>query len=251
MTVPRVSILICSHNGARTIGAAIESALNQKTDIPFELIVVDDGSTDNTSEIVRKFGRAEANKLSGRIDFAFMPLRVNVGLSLACNTGLQLARGKYFTRLDDDDIFFADAISSMCPPLVSGESDWSYCDRLIVDAKTGLAKRFNVGPPSVDSWLSRLSACGVMMRRDLVMSLGGYRPVFWHEYDLYMRFLELTGKMPSYAQKAVYVCGGHTRCRTSADAKMMDGWKELAGIWGEDKLRSHGFGEFLGSGDAA
>lgn len=251
MNAIKATILICSHNGARTIGAAIESSLRQKTDIPFELLVVSDGSTDNTDDIVRELGEVEARKQSGRVDFSFLPLRTNIGLPAACNAGLQLSRGQYFTRLDDDDIFFADAISSMCAPLNSGESDWSYCDRWVVDTETGLAKRFNVGPPDEGHWLSRLSACGVMMRRDLVMSLGGYKPIFWHEYDLYMRYLELVNKPPHYVRNAVYVCGGHTRGPTLADAKMMDGWNELANIWGEDKLRSHGFGEFIMGGDAA
>lgn len=251
MTTPRVSILICSHNGARTMGAAIESALAQVKKCEFEIVIIDDGSTDNTHEMARAYVGKENVKSAKRVHISLMRLPGNKGLPFACNEGLKLARGEYFTRLDDDDMFLPDAIGLMCDQLGPGKSDWSYCDRLIVDTKTGLAKRFNVGTVSSGYWLPRLSACGVMMRRDLVVSLGGYRPIFWHEYDLYMRYLEYANRKPHYLQEAVYVCGGHAGGPSFATLEMISGWKELADVWGSEKLRSHGFVEFTGSGDAA
>src|SRR3990167_5434167 len=77
MNDPKVTILICTFNGARTIAAAIESALAQETGIPFEVVVVDDGSSDGTSEVVIGIIRKDGRLKLDRID-------KNVGLPAAC-----------------------------------------------------------------------------------------------------------------------------------------------------------------------
>src|SRR3990167_3662062 len=123
MNDPKITILICTFNGARTIAAAIESALAQKTQIPFEVFVVDDGSTDETAGIVRHMSEHDQ-----RIWMKHLPR--NSGLPLACNDGVKFSDGDYFIRLDDDDLIHPDALESLCPMLNAGLADWSYCDRL-------------------------------------------------------------------------------------------------------------------------
>jgi O-antigen biosynthesis protein len=85
---PRVSVVVCSYNGARTIGRTCEKLL--EVDYPdFEVIVVDDGSTDGTSAVAEEFG--------------FRLIRTaNRGLSSARNTGAEVASGEYVAYLDDD-----------------------------------------------------------------------------------------------------------------------------------------------------
>ncbi len=85
---PRISVVVCTHNGSRTIGDCCEGLL--QLDYPeFEVIVVDDGSTDGAAEIVESYG-FHAFRTSNR------------GLSAARNTGLQLATGEIVAYLDDD-----------------------------------------------------------------------------------------------------------------------------------------------------
>jgi glycosyltransferase involved in cell wall biosynthesis len=91
--MPSVSVIIPTHNRASMVKEAIQSVLSQ-TYKDFELIVVDDGSTDNTHELV--------TSLSDKVVYVYQP---NNGRSSARNHGIRLARGKYIAFLDSDDLF--------------------------------------------------------------------------------------------------------------------------------------------------
>jgi glycosyltransferase involved in cell wall biosynthesis len=88
--LPLVSVIITSYNQARFLGVAIESVLTQ-TYSQFEIIVVDDGSTDNALEVVARYPRLRYIRQD------------NQGLSAARNTGLRESNGAYLVFLDADD----------------------------------------------------------------------------------------------------------------------------------------------------
>ena len=90
---PTVSVIIPTYNRAHLIGRAIRSVLNQ-TYQDFELIVVDDGSTDNTEEVVKGFN-------DGRI--RYIRHDENRGGAAARNTGIKASQGEYIAFLDSDD----------------------------------------------------------------------------------------------------------------------------------------------------
>ena len=91
---PKVTVLLQVFNGWRYIAGAVDSVLSQ-TFRDFELLIVDDGSTDDTVEIVRGFE-------DSRIRLVRNSCRLK--LSGALNRGLGLARGRYVARMDADDI---------------------------------------------------------------------------------------------------------------------------------------------------
>lgn len=93
---PKVSVIIPTYNRAHLIGQAIKSILNQ-TYQNFEIIVVDDGSTDNTEEVVKNL-RDERIK--------YIKHEKNKGASAARNTGIKVAGGKYIAFQDSDDEWF-------------------------------------------------------------------------------------------------------------------------------------------------
>lgn len=234
MTKPKATILIATHNGAATIEAAVESALAQETIFPFDVLVVDDGSADSTLDTV------DSVRPSGKYARS-IALSRHAGLYAAANKGIEFSQADFITRLDDDDILPPDALERLLPMLEKGLADWSYGDRLTVDPETGRASRVCVGYPMAKDWIPRLSACGVMMRRDILLHLGGYRDMFWHEYDLYLRYMAAARRPVHYVPRPVYIHAARPRGASGADAKMRDGWRELAAEWGEAKLLDMGF----------
>ena len=91
--VPKVSVIIPTYNRAHLVGRAIRSVLNQ-TYQDFEIIVVDDGSTDNTEEVVKSF-------IDPRI--RYIRHEKNKGAAAARNTGIKAAKGKFIAFQDSDD----------------------------------------------------------------------------------------------------------------------------------------------------
>ncbi|MFQ5483536.1 MAG: glycosyltransferase family 2 protein, partial [Nitrospinaceae bacterium] len=88
---PEVSVIIPTYNRAWSLPATVDSVLGQ-TFQDFELIVVDDGSTDGTESLVREMPGA-----------VYLPLRENAGVSAARNRGMERARGRFICFLDSDD----------------------------------------------------------------------------------------------------------------------------------------------------
>jgi len=115
----KVSIIIPVYNAQNTIQKAINSALNQ--DFPkedFEIIVVNDGSTDKTSDILKNY--------KGKIKIINQG---NKGFLKTANRGFKIARGKYVIKLDSDDCFKSTILKEMTAVLEKNSSiDFVYCD---------------------------------------------------------------------------------------------------------------------------
>ena len=92
---PKVSVVLTVHNREQYVAAAIESIL-QQTFTDFELLVVDDGSTDGSRPIIAEFAAHDARIRVLRQE--------NAGLAAARNAGIQQARGEFVAFMDDDDI---------------------------------------------------------------------------------------------------------------------------------------------------
>jgi glycosyltransferase involved in cell wall biosynthesis len=92
--VPLVSFVVLSYNYARFIGETIRSILNQKGDHDFEVIIVDDASTDNSHEVISRFKDSRIR---------YIRHERNLGHAATVTDGLKAARGKYVARIDSDD----------------------------------------------------------------------------------------------------------------------------------------------------
>lgn len=98
--MPTVSVIIPAYNQGHYLEKAIQSVLNQ-TFADFEIIVVDDGSTDDTRQVVAGFS-------DPRVRYVYQQ---NAGLSAARNTGIRHAAGAFLSYLDSDDLFLPDKLA--------------------------------------------------------------------------------------------------------------------------------------------
>ena len=93
-----ISVIMPVFNSEKTVSVAIESILNQSYK-DFEFIIIDDGSTDSTENIIKSFS-------DNRI--IYLKNKKNIGSSSSMNIGLKLSKGKYIARMDSDDISLPD-----------------------------------------------------------------------------------------------------------------------------------------------
>ena len=117
-----VSIIIPNYNHGQYLAAAIQSVLNQEYR-HFEIIIVDDGSTDNSRDVVVQFG--------DKVNYIWQK---NQGLSAARNTGINAAAGEYVGLLDADDMYEPDFMSTLVSLMANRPGiDGVYCGYQFVD----------------------------------------------------------------------------------------------------------------------
>lgn len=125
MNHSKVSVVIPAYNHERYVGEAIRSVLDQ-TFRDFELIIINDGSTDRTETEILKFKDDRIRYYS----------QSNRGLSATLNRGIDLARGDYFSFLPSDDLFFPEKIEAQLKEFQTGSPDLGmvFSRQIVVDA---------------------------------------------------------------------------------------------------------------------
>lgn len=101
---PKVTVLMPVYNGSLYISEAITSILTQTWD-DFEFIILDDGSTDGTREIIRYYQNKDKR-------IVFECFNKNRGISFVANEGIKLAKGEYIVRMDHDDVSLPDRLAA-------------------------------------------------------------------------------------------------------------------------------------------
>ena len=117
-----VSIIVPAYNVEKEITCCIDSIVNQKTNYSFEVIIINDGSTDKTGELLEQYRH---------YDFVWIEEQENRGFSGARNRGLELARGRYLMFIDSDDYIPKDAVESLMKTAVANDADivqGSFCN---------------------------------------------------------------------------------------------------------------------------
>jgi hypothetical protein len=187
VTTPRISVVLAVRNGERHLEASLRSILAQSAG-DFELIVVDDGSTDGTGDILAATRRGDPRVIVIRQEHR--------GLTASLNRGLEVARGEYVARQDADDVSVSDRFARQAAHLDSHPAlaaVGSAAD--VIDRNGHLVGRLGValGAKQVRAGLLSLRKTTVhgsmMMRRSAVTTVGGYRQAFpvCQDYDLWLR----------------------------------------------------------------
>lgn len=181
MVKPKVSIVLPTYNGSRFIEESIESCL-QQTLTDWELVVVDDGSTDDTSAIVQKYVDADSR-------IRLIQNRQNLKLPKSLNVGFVDAKGEYFTWISDDNLFRPDALQKMSDFLdVNADVDFVYSDYSLIDETGAVIKSCQVSEPYNLIVVNSVGS-SFLYRRQVHETLGGYDEDLFmlEDYDFWLR----------------------------------------------------------------
>jgi glycosyltransferase involved in cell wall biosynthesis len=194
--VPLVSAIVIFRDAASFLDEAINSVIGQ-TYANWELLLVDDGSVDNSSMVAR----AWAEQDPGRIHYLEHAGHVNRGMSASRNLGIRHARGGYIAFLDADDVWLPVALQEQVDVLetwpaasmVYGPIQWWYSwtgrpEDLASDVveRLGVPRDALVPPPTLLRLFLRNRAAvpsGALVRRDVLERVGGFEEVFRAEYE--------------------------------------------------------------------
>jgi glycosyltransferase involved in cell wall biosynthesis len=175
MKSPEISVVVTNHNYGRYLRRCLRSLLNQELERHrYELILVDDHSTDDSLEAVSTF--------AGAGDIKVVVNKRNLGVGASARIGVNHSRGKYFVRVDADDYVQPPFLSTLytilrfCPQYV-GVS----CDYFTTDNDERVL--------SVESFKAHGLACGLMLRTSYLERVGSYnkKKRVFEDRDLFER----------------------------------------------------------------
>ena len=175
----RISVVLPCHNGAAHLDEAVRS-LTVQTEKDWELVLVDDGSTDATPARVDAWSRHDSR-------IRALHLCPNRGLPAALNEGFRMAHGAYFSWTSDDNVFEPAALERMLARLEADPSvDGVYADYLRFGASG--ERRVRVGPTAALPLRNNVGAC-FLYRRELHEELGGFDESLFlaEDYDFWLR----------------------------------------------------------------
>jgi len=175
ITTPLISVIIPVYNGAEFLPAALASVRAQAY-TPLELIVVDDGSTDQTAQVVQRLG-----------DDIHYLYQQNQGPAAARNTGIAAAQGELITFLDADDLWPADKLAQQVAALAAAPGaalSWGYTQISVYDEAPRAL------PPLAPSWYPLLGS--ILCRRAVFQQIGGFEASlrYAEDVDWFMRIRE-------------------------------------------------------------
>lgn len=184
---PKISVLLPVYNGQPYLRQAVESVLNQ-TFANFELLIIDDGSTDQSRTVVNQFS-------DPRIKIIINP--VNQGLTHVLNLGLRIAQGEYIARMDADDICRHQRLEKQLNfmqnnPEVALVGSWAE----IIDDRD---KIIGYRRPPIDPQILKFNLLffnplihsSIFFRKEAVAKAGGYNESYKRaqDYELYSRLI--------------------------------------------------------------
>jgi glycosyltransferase involved in cell wall biosynthesis len=231
--MPRVSVIIPTYNRAHLIGEAIDSVLAQ-TYRDFEVILVDDGSTDNTRDVLRKY--------DGQITYLYQDTQ---GRSKARNTGIGMATGEYIAFLDSDDVWLPHKLERQVPLLDADlaigliHSFTEVIDehgRLLPEATSSRLVAYDKALKKGYTYEAMSGHClmflsTVFIRRECLEAVGPFDPDIpaFEDWDLYLR-VALKYRIATIPEPLVRfrIHKGHTSLEEFVEGRIRTAHKHLA-----------------------
>ena len=224
--MPFFSVVIPTHNRSLLLKRAINSVLNQ-TYANFEVIIVDDHSTDDTSEILESYKNTRLK---------YMLNQRNKGACGARNTGIFVAKGKWVAFLDDDDVWYEDKLKKQYELILKGKKTVGLvCSDY--EIFKGEGKKIVEVKNRPSGWVREKILYGgcigclssVCVRIDILIDINGFDETFPsnQDQDLYLRVAKVS-EFSSVPETLVYIYQEKRKDRIEYNfQKKLDGWRLL------------------------
>ncbi len=212
--LPLVTVYVVNHNYGKYLDQAVESILSQ-TFQDFELILIDNGSTDNSKEKLKKYSSDKKIKII---------YQDNIGLNSANNVALNFARGEFIIRLDADDYFHKDALKVLSRKLESNKNlGLVFPDYYTVDQNGNILNQFRRHNfEEVELFDQPAHGACSMVRKQFLKAIGGYDETYHCQdgWDLWIRFMRKYGIMN--VNKPLFFYRQHQKNLTKSKKKILD-----------------------------
>ncbi len=239
---PLISVILPVYNSEKYIKASIESIINQ-TYKDFELIVIDDGSSDKSVDIIRSY-----MKLDKRI---VLISRKNYGLVETLNDGLKVAKGKYIARMDSDDISNEYRFEKQINYLMKNQ-DIDLVGTFVEiigdcseEYKEKAKNKYNhaLDDKNQEEFLLKIGLIchpTIMFKKDVAYTNGMYRDKYYtsEDYDFYLRLLKQGAKLRILPEKLL-IKREHLRSKSSLESKnylSLEQWINIKLDYLEDRV---------------
>jgi glycosyltransferase involved in cell wall biosynthesis len=189
---PLVTVIVICHNYGHYLAEAIDSALGQSYS-PLEVLVIDDGSTDDSVAVAEGYG--------DRIRLLTQP---NAGLERTVNRAVAEATGELFCFLSADDVFERTYVATLVSALQQRTyADFAYARARYFGARTGLTRTVPFSASLLAGRLNYVNGSALTRRRDF-LAVGGYSEdlgdVGFDDWDFWLRMIE-AGKRGTYVRQ--------------------------------------------------
>lgn len=187
MERPTISVIMPAYQAARYIRQAMDSVISQTCKEPWELLVIDDCSTDNTGRIVRQYAKNDPR-------IRYLRQKKNEGVAAARNRGIRAARGGYVAFLDADDWWDADKLRLQMECMAHTGAALCCTGRELMQPDGTPTGRIIQAPERITyQMLLRTNAipCGsVVLRTDVAREFGFVCDIYHEDYILWLRILK-------------------------------------------------------------
>lgn len=197
MNTPLISIVLPVYNGERNLADSIVSCLEQ-TYRNFEIIIVNDCSTDRTLQIAAEFALKDDR-------IKIVSNSTNRKLPASLNVGFEQSRGNFLTWTSDDNRYKSNALAEMLNQIMQNNADLVYADYDVVNVSGAVVERKKLKEPEHLFSYNHVGAC-FLYKRSVFERLGGYRTDLFcaEDYEYWLRIWTAGMKMHHIPQSLYF-----------------------------------------------
>lgn len=220
MRQPEISIIISAYNAQEYLEKSVSSIRPSNTEL-FEIVIVDNASTDNTSEIIKKL------KEKTSISIKSIRLDVNVGPGGGRDAGIPHATGRYITFMDSDDGFTKIAADQMIEAVEEKNTDYFICGYSGTDRQADESAIFRRYPVGTNKTWMKWYGCFVwrmLFNRQFIMENNIHFPKCYNEDLVFIMDVAVKAKSLELIPYETYM---YTRNRKSTSTQLHYNWEKM------------------------